>query len=53
VLADYGAALVRAGRPGDAEPLLAEARELYERMGATMRLERIDALAHGSAHAPA
>jgi predicted ATPase len=43
VLTDYGRALVRAGRADDAEPLLAEARALWEHMGAVVRLERIDA----------
>jgi class 3 adenylate cyclase/predicted ATPase len=45
VLMEYGAALLRAGRDEDAAPLLDEARGLYERMGATARLRRLDALA--------
>jgi hypothetical protein len=44
VLADYGVWLVDCGRAGDAEPLLHEAHELFERMGATRCLERIDAV---------
>ena len=43
VLADYGRFLVSAGRFDDAEPLLDEAQELFERMGATRWLERIEA----------
>ncbi len=44
VLADYGRALVRAGRADEAAPLLAEARALWEHMGAVVWLERVDAL---------
>jgi len=44
VLTDYGAALARAGREGEAEPLLDEARSLFERMGAVAWLERLDAI---------
>ncbi len=44
VLAEYGAALLRAGRDDEAAPLLDEARALYERMGATVRLQRIEEL---------
>jgi class 3 adenylate cyclase/tetratricopeptide (TPR) repeat protein len=44
VLTDYGRALVRAGRAEEAQPLLDEARELWEQMGATAWLERIAAL---------
>jgi class 3 adenylate cyclase len=44
VLRDYGAWLVAAGRTDEAAPLLAEARELFERMGAVVWLEWLDAL---------
>ena len=44
VLADYGAWLVACGRAAEAEPLLHEARELYEHMGAKRWLERIDSV---------
>jgi predicted ATPase/class 3 adenylate cyclase len=43
VLADYARALVRAGRLEEAEPLAAEARALFEGMGATRAIERLDA----------
>jgi tetratricopeptide (TPR) repeat protein len=42
VLQDYGAWLVACGRADEAAPLLAEARELYEGMGATARIEQLD-----------
>ncbi len=45
VLQDYGAWLVDCGRADEAEALLAEARELYERMGATAKLEELDRIA--------
>jgi tetratricopeptide (TPR) repeat protein len=45
VLADYGAWLVSWGRHEDAAPLVDEARELYEQMGASARVERLDAIA--------
>ena len=45
VLAEYGAALARGGRADEAEPLIDEARTLYRMMGATVPLERLDALA--------
>ena len=45
VLAEYGAALARAGRHEEAEPLLVEARSLFEQMGASVWLQRIDAVA--------
>jgi len=44
VLADYAKALVRAGRADEAEPLAAEARETFERVGAVRALERLDAV---------
>ncbi len=43
VLADYARALVRAGRIDEAEPLAEEARSLFEQMGATRALARLDA----------
>jgi len=45
VLADYGAWLQSLGRTDDAAPLLREARELFEAMGAIVWLRRLDALA--------
>jgi class 3 adenylate cyclase/tetratricopeptide (TPR) repeat protein len=45
VLFDYGAWLVSTGRGDEAAPLLAEARELFERMGAAVWLRRLDAIA--------
>jgi tetratricopeptide (TPR) repeat protein len=44
VLRDYGAWLAAAGRTDEAAPLLAQARELFERMGAVVWLEWLDAL---------
>ena len=44
ILHDYGAWLVTTGRADEAAPLLTEARELFERMGATVWLRRLDAL---------
>jgi class 3 adenylate cyclase/tetratricopeptide (TPR) repeat protein len=44
VLRDYGAWLVACGRGDEAAPLLAEARALFEKMGATAWLERIESL---------
>lgn len=49
VLHDYGAWLVASGRAGEAAPLLAEARELFERMGAAVWLGRLDAIAPAAA----
>jgi predicted ATPase/class 3 adenylate cyclase len=43
VLVDYGAWLASVDRVAEAEPLLAEARELWEPMRAVRWLERIDA----------
>ena len=48
LLQDYGAWLVACGRVDEAEPLLAEARGLYEQMGAVARIEELDRV-----HAPA
>jgi class 3 adenylate cyclase/tetratricopeptide (TPR) repeat protein len=45
VLLEHGEWLTEAGRAGDAEPLLSEAREIFERLGAAPWLERLDALA--------
>jgi tetratricopeptide (TPR) repeat protein len=44
-LLDYGAWLTAEGRPSDAEPLLDEARAIFERLGAKPWLERLDQLA--------
>jgi hypothetical protein len=44
ILADFGGWLVRHGREDDGAELLAEARALFERMGATVWLARLDAL---------
>jgi hypothetical protein len=43
-LLDYGAWLTAEGRPSDAEPLLDEARAIFERLGAKPWLERLDQL---------
>ena len=45
VLFDYGSWLVASGRSDEGHPLLDEARELFEHMGATSWLERLDELA--------
>ena len=42
VLLERAELLVAQDRAGDAEPLLAEAREIFERLGATVWLERLD-----------
>ncbi len=42
ILYDYARWLVADGRPEDAAPLLAEARRLFEKMGATVWLQRVD-----------
>lgn len=44
VLYDYGAWLASTGRRDEAAPLLAEARELFEQMGANVWLRRLDSL---------
>ena len=44
-LLDYGAWLIEEGRTEDAEPLLDEARGIFERLEAKPWLERLDALA--------
>jgi len=43
-LLDFGSWLTVEGRPGDAEPLFDEARGIFERLGATPWLERLDAV---------
>jgi tetratricopeptide (TPR) repeat protein len=45
VLLEHGEWLVEAGRRDDAEPLLTEAREIFERLGAKPWLERLGAIA--------
>ena len=45
VLADYGVWLSSVGRADEAAPLLSEARELFERMGAVLWLRRLDEVA--------
>jgi len=42
ILADYGCWLTASGRPEDGAELLAEARALFERMGSTVWLERLE-----------
>jgi class 3 adenylate cyclase/tetratricopeptide (TPR) repeat protein len=44
-LLEYGEWLVAQSRAGDAEPLLAEAREIFERLGAAPWLERVEKVA--------
>jgi tetratricopeptide (TPR) repeat protein len=45
VLLEHGEWLAESGRSEDAEPLLGEAREIFERLGAAPWLERLDAIA--------
>ena len=45
VLLEHGEWLAEPGQADEAEPLLTEAREIFERLGAAPWLERIDALA--------
>ena len=52
-LLEHGELLARQGRAGDAEPLLAEAREIFERLEARPWLERLDAVAASSARVTA
>jgi tetratricopeptide (TPR) repeat protein len=47
VLLEHGEWLVAGDRADDAEPLLAEARETFDRLAATPWLERLDALQAG------
>ena len=42
MLFDYGRWLVQTGRTEEAEPLLEEARTIFERMKATRWLERVE-----------
>ena len=49
VLLEHGEWLAEAGKADEAEPLLAEAREIFERLGAAPWLERLDALAEPAA----
>jgi hypothetical protein len=46
---EHAELLAAAGRPGECEPLLTEARETFERLRATPWLERLDALGVGAA----
>ncbi|MGZ4340369.1 MAG: AAA family ATPase [Gaiellaceae bacterium] len=46
---EHGEWLVARGRPDDAQPLLAEAREMFEHLQAKPWLERVDAVAPGAA----
>jgi tetratricopeptide (TPR) repeat protein len=45
VLLEHGEWLTETGSPVDAEPLLREAREIFERLGAAPWLQRLDAIA--------
>ena len=45
MLLEHGEWLAEGGTADEAEPLLAEAREIFERLGAAPWLERLDALA--------
>jgi predicted ATPase/class 3 adenylate cyclase len=45
VLLEHGEWLTETGREDEAEPLLSEARHIFERLGAVPWLERLDALA--------
>jgi tetratricopeptide (TPR) repeat protein len=51
VLADYGRWLAETGRADEAQPLLDESRALFEQMGATLWLERLDRVQDGSREA--
>ena len=50
--AEHGEWLARTGRGDEAEPLLAEARETFERLGATPWLERVERTSTARAEAP-
>jgi hypothetical protein len=45
VLLEHGEWLVETGRAGEAEPLLGEARETFERLEAAPWLERLETVA--------
>src|SRR5947207_3275893 len=45
---EHGEWLKARGRPGDAQPLLAEARDTFEHLEAMPWLERVDALESGA-----
>ena len=49
VLLEHGEWLAEGGKADEAEPLLTEAREIFERLGAAPWLERLDALAEPAA----
>ena len=53
ILGDYARALVTFGRADEAEPLLAEARELWQRMGAAAQLERLEHIGETAVRVPA
>jgi class 3 adenylate cyclase/tetratricopeptide (TPR) repeat protein len=53
VLSDYGRALVTFGRVDEADPLLDEARELWQRMGAVAQLEKLEAVTTRREQVPA
>jgi hypothetical protein len=44
VLIEHAELLAQEGRAGEAEPLLREARETFERLRATPWLERVEAM---------
>jgi hypothetical protein len=48
VQAEHGEWLAARGRPDDAQPLLAEARDTFERLQARLWLERVDAVGPGA-----
>jgi len=50
---DHAEWLVSVGRGDDAQPLVAEARETFDRLRATPWLERSEAAAHPRAEVPA
>jgi hypothetical protein len=53
-LTEYGESLVAEGRSGESEPMLAEARETFERLETTPWLDRVEAAAtqsHTEVHA--
>ena len=52
-LLEYGEWLTAEGRAAEAEPLLAEAREIFERLEARPWLERLGTLAPAHAEVPA